>query len=154
MRKKLGIYAGSFNPFTIGHLNILQKAERILGKGNILVAIGCNPAKTSITDNSGRAKELSEKIGCEVIAYTTFLHEIILQKEEEGYDVVLVRGLRNGEDLAYEDNQLKFIREFLPENYYLNTIFLMSDEEYKHISSSAVRQLESFRQGSASQYVI
>ena len=154
MKKKLGIYAGSFNPFTIGHLNILQKAERILGKGNILVAIGCNPAKTSITDNSGRAKELSEKIGCEVIAYTTFLHEIILQKEEEGYDVVLVRGLRNGEDLAYEDNQLKFIREFLPENYYLNTIFLMSDEEYKHISSSAVRQLESFRSGSASQYVV
>jgi pantetheine-phosphate adenylyltransferase len=154
MKKKLGIYAGSFNPFTIGHLNILQKAERILGKGNILVAIGCNPAKTSITDNSGRAKELSEKIGCEVIAYTTFLHEIILQKEEEGYDVVLIRGLRNGEDLAYEDNQLKFIREFLPENYYLNTIFLMSDEEYKHISSSAVRQLESFRQGSASQYVV
>jgi pantetheine-phosphate adenylyltransferase len=154
MKKKLGIYAGSFLPFTVGHLNILQKAERILGKGNILVAIGCNPAKTSITDNSGRAKELSEKIGCEVIAYTTFLHEIILQKEEEGYDVVLVRGLRNGEDLSYEDNQLKFIREFLPENYYLNTIFLMSDEEYKHISSSAVRQLESFRQGSASQYVI
>jgi len=154
MKKKLGIYAGSFLPFTVGHLNILQKAERILGKGNILVAIGCNPAKTSITDNSGRAKELSEKIGCEVIAYTTFLHEIILQKEEEGYDVVLIRGLRNGEDLAYEDNQLKFIREFLPENYYLNTIFLMSDEEYKHISSSAVRQLESFRQGSASQYVV
>ena len=116
MKKKLGIYAGSFNPFTIGHLNILQKAERILGKGNILVAIGCNPAKTSITDNSGRAKELSEKIGCEVISYTTFLHEIILQKEEEGYDVVLVRGLRNGEDLAYEDNQLKFIKEFLPED--------------------------------------
>jgi pantetheine-phosphate adenylyltransferase len=154
MKKKLGIYAGSFSPFTVGHLNILQKAERILGKGNILIAIGCNPAKTSIIDNSSRAKELSEKIGCEVISYTCFLHELLLQKEEEGYDVILIRGLRNGEDLAYEENQLKFIKEFLPEDYYLNTIFLMSDEEYKHISSSAVRQLESFRQGSASQYAV
>jgi pantetheine-phosphate adenylyltransferase len=154
MRKKVYLYAGSFNPFTIGHLNILNKIKRIAGSNSILIAIGCNPAKTSITDNSGRAKELSEKIGCEVISYTCFLHELILQKEEEGYDVILTRGLRNGEDLAYEENQLKFIREFLPEDYYLNTIFLMSDEEYKHISSSAVRQLESFRQGSASQYVV
>jgi len=154
MRQKLGIYAGSFLPFTVGHKNILQKAERILGKGNVLVAIGCNPAKTAITDYSYKAEELSKKLGCQVIAYTSFLHELILKKETEGFDVILIRGLRNGEDLAYEENQLKFIYEFLPKNYYLNTIFLMSDEEYKHISSSAVRQLESFRKGSSEKYTI
>lgn len=154
MKQKIGIYAGSFNPFTIGHLNILQKAERILGIGNVIVAIGCNPAKGSIADKSREANELASRLETPVISYTTFLHELILQKEEEGYDVVLVRGLRNGEDLAYEENQLKFIREFLPEDYYLNTIFLISDEEFKHISSSAVRQLESFREGSAKQYII
>lgn len=86
-KKKIGIYAGSFNPFTIGHLNILQKAERILGKGNIIVAIGSNPAKTSTTDFSERAKILSEKLGTPVISYSCFLHELILQKEEEGYEV-------------------------------------------------------------------
>ena len=154
MKKKLGIFAGSFSPFTIAHKNILDKAERILGKGNVLIAIGCNPAKTSIVDNTERANQLSVKIGCEVLSYTTFLHELILQKEQEGFDVVLVRGLRNGEDLAYEENQLKFIYEFLPKDYYLNTIFLMSDEQYKHISSSAVRQLEAFRPGSGQQYVL
>jgi len=153
-KKKIGIYAGSFSPFTIGHLNILQKAERILGKGNVLVAIGCNPAKTSITDFSEKAQKLSEKLGTPVISYSCFLHELILQKEAEGYEVILVRGLRNGEDLAYEENQLKFIHEFLPKDYYLNTIFLMSDEEFKHISSSAVRQLEAFRTGSGEQYVV
>jgi pantetheine-phosphate adenylyltransferase len=154
MKRKLGIFAGSFNPFTIAHKNILEKAERILGKGNVLVAIGCNPAKTSIVDNSEKANQLSEKLGCAVISYSSFLHELILQKEQEGFDVVLVRGLRNGEDLAYEENQLKFIHEFLPKDYYLNTIFLMSDEEFKHISSSAVRQLEAFRPGSAKEYII
>lgn len=154
MRKKIGIYAGSFNPFTIGHLNILQKAERILGKGNVIVAIGCNPAKTTIADNSERAEQLGLKLNSPVESYSTFLHELILQKEAEGYDVVLIRGLRNGEDLAYEENQLKFIYEFLPKDYYLNTIFLMSDEEFKHVSSSAVRQLEAFRSGSAKGYII
>jgi pantetheine-phosphate adenylyltransferase len=154
MKQKLGIYAGSFNPFTIAHKNILEKAERILGKGNVLVAIGCNPAKTSIVDNTERANQLAAKIGCQVTSYSSFLHELILQKEQEGFDVVLVRGLRNGEDLAYEENQLKFIYEFLPEDYYLNTIFLMSDKQYKHISSSAVRQLEAFRPGSANEYIV
>lgn len=154
MKQKIGIYGGSFNPFTKGHLNILQKAERILGKGNVIVAIGCNPAKTSIVDNTERANKLANSLGSPVISYSTFLHELILQKEAEGYEVVLVRGLRNGEDLAYEENQLKFIHEFLPKDYYLNTIFLMSDEEYKHISSSAVRQLEAFRPCSAKDYIV
>ena len=154
MRTKIGIYAGSFNPFTIGHLNILNKAEKILGKGNVVVAIGCNPAKTTPTDQSDKAKQLELKLNSPVIAYSTFLHELILQKEAEGFDVVLIRGLRNGEDLAYEENQLKFIHQFLPKDYYLNTIFLMCDEEFKHISSSAVRQLESFKLGSAKQFVV
>ena len=153
MRKKLGIYPGSFNPFTIGHNNIFQKAERLLGKGNVMIAIGYNPAKP-YTDATGYTKELSNKLECEVITYSSFLHELILEKESEGYDVVLIRGLRNGDDLAHENNQLKFIHNFLPTVYNLNVIFLMSDEEYNHISSSAVRQLESFREGSGSNYVI
>lgn len=153
MKKKIGIYPGSFNPFTTGHLNILQKAERILGEGNVIVAIGYNPTKT-LTDTVERANNLSQKLKREVISYNVFLHELILQKEEEGYDVVLIRGLRNGDDLAYEDNQLKFMKELLPEDYELDTMFLMCDDEYKHISSSAVRALETFREGSGDKYII
>ena len=40
--KKIAIYAGSFNPFHIGHLNIVKKAEKIFGEGNVLIAIGVN----------------------------------------------------------------------------------------------------------------
>ena len=144
--KKLGIYAGSFNPFHVGHLNIVEKAERILGRGNVLLAIGCNPAKTSMADNTERAKELSEKLGRDVIAYTSFLHKLILKKESEGYEVVLIRGLRNAEDVAYEDNQLKFIYDFLDFieiEYNLNVMFLRCDHKYDHISSSAIRQIAS-----------
>ena len=62
--KKLFIYAGSFNPFHIGHLNISEKIEKIGGKENLLIAIGLNPSKVSIENidqiyqciNTGNAK--------------------------------------------------------------------------------------------------
>ena len=153
MRKKLWLYVGSFSPMHTGHLNITDKIKRVAGEGHLLIGIGCNPAKPA-TDIEQRAKELAIKLNCEVIAYKCFLHELILQKEAEGYDVILARGLRNGDDLAYEENQIKFILEFLPADYHLNVVFFMSDEKYKHVSSSAVRQLESFREGSAKEYIV
>lgn len=152
MRKKLGIYAGSFNPFTIGHFDIYKKAVRILGKENVMIAIGWNPDKPK-TDTLSRAEELALKIKCDVVAYVSFLHELILEKEAEGYDVVLIRGLRNGEDLAHEANQLRIIKDFLPKDYALDVMLLLSDEKYNHVSSSLVRGLEKFREGSGKSYV-
>jgi len=154
--KTLAIYAGSFNPFHVGHLNIVEKAEKIFGKENVLVAIGVNPAKVSIHDvvnNSGvpRDQELSQKIGRKVEMYYTFLHEFIDQKELEGYNAILVRGLRNGDDLSYENNQLSFIHDFKPE---VKSVFIMCDKKFEHISSTSIRQLEIFKPGSAKEYLI
>jgi pantetheine-phosphate adenylyltransferase len=149
--KTLAIYAGSFNPFTIGHLNIVEKAERIFDKGNVLIAIGVNPEKSNSGGDLLRSLEISEKIGRNVEVYTTFLHEFIEKKESEGYKVVLIRGLRNGDDLAYEDNQLKFINDFKKD---IDVVFFRCDEQFKHISSSAIRNLQSFRPGSGDKYLI
>ena len=155
MKKTLAVYCGSFNPFHIGHLNIVDKMEKIFGYGNIMLAIGVNPAKMSNpTDQSElleRATKLSENMDVPVEVYTTFLHELIEKKESEGYNVILVRGLRNGDDLDYEDNQLKFIKDFKKD---INVVFIRCDEEFEHISSSAIRQLESFRPGSGDKYLV
>lgn len=149
--KTLAIYAGSFNPFHIGHLNVIEKAERIFGKGDVLIAIGVNPEKVNNGDDIQRAKEISKKIGRSVEVYHTFLHELIEEKESEGYKVVLIRGLRNGDDLAYEDNQLKFINDFKKD---IDVVFFRCDEQFQHISSSAIRNLQSFRPGSGDKYLI
>jgi pantetheine-phosphate adenylyltransferase len=149
--KTLAIYAGSFNPFHIGHLNIVEKAERIFGKGNVLIAIGVNPEKVNNSDALPRAKEISKNIGRNVEVYHTFLHELIEKKESEGYKVILIRGLRNGDDLAYEDNQLKFINDFKKD---IDVVFFRCDEQFQHISSSAIRNLQTFRPGSGDKYCV
>jgi len=149
--KTLAIYPGSFNPFHIGHLNIIEKAERVFGKGNVLIAIGVNPDKSKSEDQLIRANEIQTSTGRPVEVYTTFLHELIEKKESEGYKVVLIRGLRNGDDLAYEDNQLKFIKDFKKD---IDVVFFRCDEEFAHISSSAIRNLQSFRPGSGDKYLI
>ena len=151
--KTLAIYPGSFNPFHVGHLNIVEKAERVFGKGNVVIAIGVNPAEIdSGEDFNEKVLNLSNKIGRPVLFYKTFLHELIEEKESEGYNVVLVRGLRNGNDLEYEDNQLKFINDFKKEM--TNVVFFRCDEKYSHVSSSAIRSLESFRKGSSKEYLV
>jgi pantetheine-phosphate adenylyltransferase len=149
--KTLAIYPGSFNPFHIGHLNIVEKAERVFGKGNVLISIGVNPDKSKSEDQLIRANEIQTSTGRLVEVYTTFLHELIEKKESEGYKVVLIRGLRNGDDLAYEDNQLKFIKDFKKD---IDVVFFRCDEEFAHISSSAIRNLQSFRPGSGDKYLI
>lgn len=149
--KTLAIYPGSFRPFHIGHLNITEKIESIFGKENVLIAIGVNPNKEQVDSPYERAIILSRKIDRKVEVYTTFLHEFIESKEKEGYNVVVVRGLRNGHDLDYENNQLAFISDFKSD---IKTIFIMCDKEYEHISSSAIKTLESFKGGSSKKYLV
>ena len=153
MKEQLVIYPGSFYPFHVGHLNIVEKIESIFGKEKLLIAIGMNPAKNLADPMSVilRADDLRNKMGRNIEVYSSFLHEFIQKKEDEGYDVIIARGLRNGDDLAYENNQLKFITDFKPG---VRSIFIMSDKEFEHISSSSIHQLESFREGSAKKYLL
>jgi pantetheine-phosphate adenylyltransferase len=147
--KTIALYPGSFNPFHIGHLNIVKKAEKIFGKGNVIVAMGINPDKATsqksiFIDDLTKTKRdeiLSEKIGVEVISYSNFLHQLVESYESQGYNVVIIRGLRNGADLDYEVNQMRFIKDFKKD---VNVVYITCDQEFEHISSSAIRKITEF----------
>lgn len=139
--KTIAIYPGSFNPMHIGHINILEKAERIFGRGNVLIAVGVNPDKLSTPKSDEDLHLLEQRINRKIITYNKFLHELIEDYEKEGYKVVIIRGLRNGVDLDYEVNQYRFVDDFKKD---VNVIYLTCDQEYEHISSSAIRKIEQF----------
>lgn len=145
--KTIGIFCGSFDPFHIGHKNILDKSLDIFGIGNVIVAIGINLEKDIKTNI---VSDLNTKLGGIVESYTCFTPEYIEQKEKEGFNVVLIRGIRDEKDFIYETKVLKYMKDFKPD---LKYIFIQCDEKYNHISSSDIRNMEKFRKGSAEKYI-
>lgn len=138
-KPKIGIFAGSFNPFHKGHYNVLIKAEEIFDK--VIIAFGQN------SDKNKRTWPIPKTINNrEIIQYEGLLTDVI---ESLGYDVTMIRGLRNSTDFQYEQNQFRYIQELLPT---IKVVNIFCDKEYEHISSSGIRTLEKF--GKHSHYLL
>lgn len=165
--KRLAIYPGSFNPFTVGHQNILEKAEKMFDE--VIVAVGVNPEKLSFTIDNGNKEEwianalkemLKSKVDIlkqqlpskKIEGYVGFLTEFVREKQLEGdYDeVIIIRGLRNGHDYDYEYNQTRYMWDQFPG---MNIVCLFCDPLYAHVSSSAYRALEKVKPGSGHKYL-
>lgn len=132
-KPKIGIYAGSFNPFHYGHLNILEKAEKIFDK--VIIAYGINPEKKpSCRELFPRPTGISDH---QIIEYQGLLTDMI---DSLGYDVTLIRGLRNSTDLQYELTQFKFMQDLKSD---IKIVNIFCDKEFEHLSSSAIRSLVS-----------
>ncbi|WP_027001030.1 adenylyltransferase/cytidyltransferase family protein [Eisenibacter elegans] len=144
-RPRIGVYAGSFNPFHNGHLNILEKAEAIFDK--IIVAQGINPEKQA--ENLYKLTDINALRHRQLDTFSAFLTEYLSSKEQDA-EVVLVRGLRNGDDLDYEVNQLRFMDEMKAD---LKIVFIPCDKQFEHISSSGIKNLEKVRKGAGKQYL-
>ena len=135
--ERIALFPGSFNPFTIGHANIVSRALKMFDK--VIIGIGVNYEKPqdNIAEN---LKEIETKYADEprvkVITYSTLTADVV-EKENA---TCIIRGIRNDVDLKYES-------EIAQVNYTLfkvETIFLLASPELKEISSSIVRELQKF----------
>lgn len=129
-KPNIGVYAGSFNPFHLGHLNILHKAENIFDK--VIIALGVNPEKSKNGDWSDSLNNLKYH---QIEHYEGFLTHFM---DKLGYDTTLIRGLRNSTDLQYEMTQFQYLQDMKPD---IKIVNIFCDKEFEHISSSAIRSL-------------
>lgn len=142
---KIGVYAGSFNPFHLGHLDIYNQAKKQFDL--VILSVGKNPAK----DFDDRDIPIIMGIDC-VRVYKGFLSDELKQiAKEYKSDVTLVRGLRNIYDLNAEQNMLAFVRAMYPE---LKVVYFLSDPKYQHISSSALRDIRKFSEEEYQKYIV
>lgn len=133
-------YAGSFNPFTLGHLNIVERALKIFPR--VIIGMGLNPSKPSSHEDVERRLEairlaVAHLEGVEVIAYS----DLTVREARRRGASVLLRGVRSATDFDYERNLAEINRAIAPD---LDTVILTADPGYSAISSSAVRELSSY----------
>lgn len=137
--EKIGIFPGSFDPFTRGHQAIVEEALRLFDK--VVIAIGYNTAKRGMLAVEAR-KSLIERVyhndpRVEVTTYTTLTGE---EAQRVGA-TTMIRSVRNATDFEYERTLDRINREIYPD---LRTIFIIAPAEVEHISSSLVRELHTF----------
>ena len=133
---KIAVYTGSFDPVTLGHLNVIQRGSRIVEK--LIVGIGVNSEKRGLFD-PGERLELVQRVTqhLENVEVKTFEGLAVNFVQQSGAKVML-RGVRPMTDIAGEFTMMMANRRL---NDDLETVFLMADGEFSHVSSSLIKQL-------------
>ena len=142
-RPTIAIYAGSFNPFHIGHYSIAKEAEKIFDK--VIICRAINPEKFNPGDTN---IEGADEWQC--INSYGLLSELYQEYSKKGYEVTFIKGLRNGSDFEYEKVQNRFLKDFNPS---MKIVYIASEANYEHVSSSAIRSIQKFDQEKAKKYL-
>ena len=130
------IYPGSFDPITLGHLNILERALDIFSQVTLLVAI--NPNKEPLFSLEESRAMISEAISHGPQAKVDFHNGLTVDYAQQHNIRTAVRGLRAVTDFENEFAMALTNRSLWPE---FDTVFLMTKAEYMYLSSSVVRQV-------------
>lgn len=130
------VYTGSFDPITLGHIDIIRRASKLCDK--LIVAIGNNSQKTSmfgLHDRIQMAKLATQDISnvC-VMSYDGLLTEFLKEQNVN----LIVRGIRNTIDLEQEKILYSVYKGQMPE---IEAIYLFASQDTQHISSTVVRDL-------------
>lgn len=136
---KIGVYPGSFDPVTNGHLDIIERASKLFDK--LIVGVGVNNNKKSLFSVEKRLEFI--EVSCkgipnvEVDSFSGLLIEFMREKNAN----TIVKGLRAISDFEYEFQMALMNRKLNPE---IETIFMMTNSKYSYLSSSLIKEVAGF----------
>jgi pantetheine-phosphate adenylyltransferase len=134
----IGIYPGTFDPITRGHTDVIARSLRLVER--VIVAVAPNPRKTPLFDLKERVElaRIATK-GLEGVTVEAFDGLLVTYVRQRGA-LAIIRGLRAVSDFEHEF-QMALLNRKLDSN--LETVFLMSSEEYSYLTSSMVKEVAS-----------
>jgi len=136
MKKKVALFPGSFDPITLGHLDIIERALPLFDE--IRIAVGTNSAKKYLFSLEQRSSWIKQTFENEPkINIVTYEGLTVDFAQKQGVNFLL-RGLRNPADFEFEKAIAQANRELVPN---LETVFLLTSARYAYISSSIVREV-------------
>lgn len=134
--RRLAVYPGSFDPPTLGHLDVVERAARLFDK--VIIAVGVNSAKTPLLSEGERIAALKACTShLENVAVSRFQGLLVDYVRSEGAQTI-VRGLRATADFDYEFQIAMANRRLAGD---IESVFLMTKWEHSFLSSSIVREV-------------
>jgi pantetheine-phosphate adenylyltransferase len=133
------VYTGSFDPITLGHLNVIERSSRLVDE--LIVGVGINIEKESLFSADERVDlicRVTDPLGNVVVRQFAGL---AVKFVRECNARVIIRGVRSLSDMDSEFTMTLANRKLAPE---VETVYLMADEEFSHVSSSLIKQITPF----------
>ena len=136
---KVAVYPGSFDPITLGHLDVITRGAKVFDK--VIVGVLVNSDKNGLFDLDERVELIksvtSDLKNVEVVSFNGLLIDFMKQCEAN----VILKGLRALSDFEYEFQMDLMNNKLDPE---IETLFMMTSAQYSYLSSSAVKQVAKF----------
>jgi pantetheine-phosphate adenylyltransferase len=132
------VYTGSFDPITLGHLNVIERSSKLVDE--LIVGVGINVDKQSLFTEDERVdliRRMTDRLGNVVVKKFEGLAVRFVREQNAR---VIIRGVRSLTDMESEFTMTLANRKL---DAGIETVFLMADEEFSHVSSSLIKQITS-----------
>jgi len=133
---RIAVYPGSFDPITLGHLNVMERASRLFDR--LIVGVGINIEKTPLFDAKERERLIREATAhlpnIEIRTFSGLAVEFVKACGAR----IMVRGVRPITDIPAELTMMMANRRLEPE---VETLFMIADGELAHVSSALIKQI-------------
>lgn len=134
--KNIAVYAGTFDPITFGHMDLVERAAKIFDQ--VIIAVAASPKKQPLFSLNERVALAEEVLASHKNVLVRGFDNLLLTFAKEHQANVILRGIRAVADFDYEF-QLASMNRFL--NPSIESMFLMPAEKYLYISASMVREI-------------
>jgi len=137
--EKIAIYPGTFDPITLGHLDILQRASLLFDR--VIITLAINSNKTPLFSEEERLEFIKDAVrNIPNVTVDSFEGMLISFAEKIGA-IAVIRGLRAISDFEFEFQLALMNRKQNPK---ITTVFLMPNEKYTYLNSSIIREVAKF----------
>jgi pantetheine-phosphate adenylyltransferase len=139
--ERIGLYAGTFDPITNGHLDVLEAAARMCDR--LVVAIGVHPGKKPLFEAQERKAMIEKATASIARAYKVKVEVmtfdgLVITAAKKSKATLLIRGLRDGTDFDYEMQMSGMNGEMAPA---IQTVFIPATPATRHVTGTLVRQI-------------